>query len=248
MDTNTNNPINRPSTGTTSSGVRGTIIGNNINESDLSAQPLTGSVCGLTNEQTRAMLAALAKRESGFPKNSPGKGGTTVWQVSNGGTGQYAVNQLGYTGKYQFGSSALETYKFLKAGSSKGKTNKDAIGNDANWTGYMGCSSAVNFMNNSAAQEALIMIMMNANCKTLRGWGVLTANSSAEDIAGYLTCAHLLGAGGALTLFKANNPNGQLYGAPTKNYNTSDANGTSGNSYYAMGANAVRLANGVSNA
>ena len=245
---NMGTPIVRPQTGTTSSGVRGTMLGQSINEADIATQPLTGPLCGLTVTQTQAFLAAMGKSESGWPSNSPGKGGTSVWQINNGGSGYYAVNQLGFTGKYQFGAPALETFKFLKPGSSKNNTTANVINNPANWTGYMGCNNVVDFMNNGTAQEALIMAMMNANCKQLRTWGVLNANSTPEDIAGYLGICQLVGSGGALTYYRQQNPNGQLYGAPTTSYRTSDANGSGALKYYTIGSNAVQVASSVSNA
>jgi hypothetical protein len=223
------------------------MIGPSINEADLATQPVTGSVCGLTVDETRALFAAFGKSESAWPSNSPGKGGTTQWILSNGGSGYYAVNSLGFTGKYQFGGAALETYGFLKPGSSK-NTNANAIGNAANWTGYMGCNSAVDFMNNGAAQEALIMLMMKANCKLLTKWGILTANTSHEDIAGYLGVCQLVGAGGALTYYRQQNPNSPLYSAPTTSYATNDAYGSSAQKYFTMASNSVQVADSSSNA
>jgi len=240
--------IVRPQSGTTSSGIRGTKLGQSINESDIATQPLTGPLCGLTVIETQAFLAALGKSESGWPRNNPGNGGTTKWNISNGGSGYYAVNQLGFTGKYQFGNLALETFKFLKHGSSKNSTTANAINNPANWTGLMGCNSAVDFMNNGAAQEALIMAMMKANCKQLSSWGVITTNSSPEDIAGYLGVCQLVGSGGALTYYRQQNPNGSLYNAPTKVYSTNDANGSTASRYFALGSNAVQVAASSSNA
>jgi hypothetical protein len=240
--------IVRPQTQTTSSGVRGTKVGQNVNESDIATQPLTGPLCGLTTSQTQALLASMGKSESGWPRNSPGKGGTSTWQISNGGSGYYAVNQLGFTGKYQFGAPALETVGFLKKGSSKGSTTANAINNSANWNGFMGCNSAVDFMNNGAAQEAAMMALMTLNCKQLRSWGVLTANSSVEDVAGYLAVCQLVGAGGALTYYRQQNPNGSLYNAPSTTYKTSDANGSTAGRYFAQGSNAVQVGNSATQA
>ena len=177
-----------------------------------------------------------------------GLGGTTTWQISNGGKGYYAVNQLGFTGKYQFGGPALETFKFLKPGSSKNNTTANAINNPANWTGFMGCNNAVDFMNNGAAQEALIMAMMKANCKLLTKWGILTPNSSPEDIAGYLGVCQLVGAGGCLTYYQQQNPGSQLYGAPNGSFTTSDANGSTAGRYFTIASNAVILSNSASQA
>lgn len=241
-------PITRPQSGTTSSGVRGTMIGQSINEADIASQPVTGPLCGLTTTETQALLAGIGKSESNWPSNNPGTGGTTQWVVGNGGSGYYAVNTLGFTGKYQFGAPALETYGFLKSGSSKNTTTAKAIGNNANWTGFMGCNSAVDFMNNGSAQEALIMLMMKANCKLLTKWGVLTPNTDPEDVAGYLGVSQLVGAGGALTYYRQQNPSSQLYGAPSSSFATNDAYGSSAQKYFTMGSNAVQVASSSANA
>jgi hypothetical protein len=240
-------PVIRPQSAGTSSGVRGTVAGVTVTEADVASQPLTGPVCGLTTSETQALLAALGKRESGWPKNSPGRGGNTQWVLSNGGTGYFAVNQLGYTGKYQFGAPILDGV-FLRSHSSNGHTTANAINNPANWIGFMGCHSAVDFMNNGPAQEAMIMKELRNNCSQLTHWGVITKNSTPEQIAGYLAVAHLVGTGGALTLYRLQNPGASLYGAPQKNYTIADANGTGATQYYALGSNAVQLSSSKANA
>jgi hypothetical protein len=240
--------IVRPQSGTTMSGIGGTKVGQStINEAAIAVQPVTGQLCGLTVNQTRAFLAALAHMESSWPKNTPGKGGTTEWEISNHGHGYYAVNKLGYTGKYQFGAPALETYKFLRPGSSKNTSTELAINNPANWSGLMDCHNAVDFMNNTEAQEALIMLMMKANCAQLTKWGILTQHSTPEEIAGYLAVSHLLGTGGAKTYYQLTNPNSSLNNAPSKMYKTSDANGTNASQYYQLGSNAIALSDSIQN-
>ena len=246
--TSTGNPINRPQTGATMSGVAGTSIGNTINESAIAAQPPTGPLCGLTVDETRAFLAAIGHVESSWPLNSPGQGGTTSWVLGNRGKGYYAVNTIGYTGKYQFGAAALETYYFMKPGSSKQGTTAQSIPNDSNWTGYMGCHSVVDFMNNPTAQEALIMLMMKANCSLLSKWGIITTNSSPEEIAGYLGVCQLLGAGGCLSYYRTLHPNSTLYNAPTKTFATSDAYGSGAQNYFNICSNAIQISSSQSSA
>jgi hypothetical protein len=195
----------------------------------------------------KAFLASFGKSESGAQYgNKPGKGGTTTWQVSNGGTGYYSVNQIGATGKYQFLAPALETFGFLKTGSSANVSSITAINNPANWSPkYMGCDSAVAFMNNGAAQEACMLAMIQANCKQLTKWGILNSNSSAENVLGWLAVCQLVGSGGALTYYREQNPGAILYGTPTKNYNTSDINGATAASYFAQGSNAAQVGTSV---
>jgi hypothetical protein len=243
--------IVRPQSNTTSSGVRGTPRGPNVNEGDIANQPpcTAGKCCashGLTDKQVTAWCASFGKSESGWPSNHPGRGGTTEWQLSNGGTGYYAVNQDGYTGKYQFGAQTLETFGFLKTGSSKNVSVATAINNPANWSPkYMGCDSVVAFMNNGPAQEALILAMMQANCKQLTKYGILNANSTPEQVGGWLAACQLVGIGGTVTYYREQNPGAALYGAPTKNYTTSDDNGTTAAKYYAQGSTAIQAGTSV---
>ena len=239
--TSTGMPIIRAQSGTTMSGVAGTTQGSGINEAAVAVQPATGMLCNLTVDETRAFLATVAHVESGWPSNSPGNGGKTEWVLGNRGTGYYSVNTLGFTGKYNFGADALVDGHFLYHGSSKTVSNATAIGDDSNWTGWMDCYDSIDFMNNPAAQEALIMLLMNANCRLLTKWGILTANSSPNDIAGYLGVCHLLGAGGCLTYYRLTHPNSPLYNAPTKTYATTDAYGDGASKYFNICSNAMSL-------
>ena len=71
--------------------------------------------------------------------------------------------------------------------------------------------------------------------------GILTANSSIEDIAGYLGICQLLGVGGAITYYRQTNPNSQLNTAYKGSGTTADANGSTAGSYYSLGSNAVQI-------
>ena len=210
-------PISRSQTGTTSSGVRGTAIGPSINESQIAKQPLTGTVCGLTVTETQALLAQIGQRESGMNYS--------------------AVNQLGYAGKYQFGYTALQDTGYIRRGVSG--TNQTVLNNPANWTG--GPSGTVNslndWLNNASAQESAMMQYTQSHCKSLQQYGVLTVNSTPEEIGGYLMAAHLVGVGGAHLLFELQN---NLSSSGNQSL-TQDANGTTSQSYYLLGSNAVQL-------
>ncbi len=229
--------ISRPQSGSTSSGVRGTTIGTAVNEAEIAQQPLNGPVCGLTAKQTGALMAALGKHESGWPHTS----GVTSWSLSNGGRGYYAVNQLGYSGKYQFGAAALETFGFLKPGSSHTGTTAQVIGNSSNWAGFLNCHNANDWLSNADAQEKAMIALLKRNCQQLQKWGILTSKSSPEDIAGYLSICHLVGTGGALTYYRQTNPNSQLNTSYKGSRTTADANGSTAGSYYALGSNAVQI-------
>jgi hypothetical protein len=217
----TGNAINGGGSGT-SSGVRGSNRSQEINEGQLAKQPATGAVCGLTVNQTRALFCQIGQRESGLNYN--------------------VQNSLGYAGKYQLGADALIGEGFLKANAHpKGTTNLQAINNPANWTGLNGCNSIADFLANGSAQEQAMMGFTKKNCATLRKIGVITDQSEPEQIGGYLMTAHLLGPGGAQKLW-------QLQNNMTEGADGTDANGTSGSSYYALGSYAVGLGTSTQNA
>ena len=159
-----------------------------------------GTIGNLSEEETNALREAIGKRESG---------------------GSYSItNQLGYVGKYQFGASALQTVGMV----SGAKSNSALSGNV--WTGKYGCNSLEDWKaNKNGCQDQAMNDLLKSNYSTLNRIGVLNANSSKQDVAGYLTTSHLLGAGGARDL--KNGVSGK------------DANGTTGASYYALGSKAI---------
>ena len=156
---------------------------------------------GLSDGQVSSLAAAMLARES---------------------SGDYTViNQYGYAGGYQFGASALETIGYLKPGTSK-SGNRTAMRNPNNWTGKNGLRSLDDFLNNPSAQDLAFQENLAFNARALRRRGVLGPDSTPEEIAGYLSASHLLGASGAA---------GSL--------NATDANGTTGREYYALGSGAM---------
>lgn len=212
-------------TGTgTSSGVRGTTKTRQVNAAQVAQQPITGAVCGLTKTQTQALFAQIAQNESA-------------------GLGGYmAQNPLGYAGKYQMGADALIGQGYMSPGSHpSGTTNLQAIDNPANWTGLNGCNSVQDFLNNPSAQESCMLGFTMNNCSTLKRLGVITVNSTPDEIGGYLMCSHLIGPGGAEKLYQLQN--NQAGGADGH-----DANGTTGSSYYMAGSQAVALGTSIQNA
>lgn len=131
------------------------------------------------------------------------------------------VNQFGYTGKYQMGSLALQDLGYVKRGTAQ---TVDAMSNPNNWTGKDGISSQEAFLANPAAQEQAMYNYTAKNYKQLQNNGVITGDSTNQDIAGALMGSHLAGATGF-----------------TKWYNGSasatlqDANGTQVGTYYKLG-------------
>jgi len=131
-------------------------------------------------------------------------------------SGDYrAVNTLGYVGKYQFGSMALQDAGLVKSGT---KQSKASMENPDNWTIKGGLEA---FLNDPALQEKTMAEYTKRNYSTLKRIGVISKNSSPEEVAGYLATSHLLGPGGAKKFMKGED------GA--------DAYGTTGSTYFAVG-------------
>lgn len=171
---------------------------------------------GLTSAQTKALLLALAKRES---------------------NGNYQIeNKFGYLGAYQFGAAALvdvgliSQAKYAMAIKSKpgianganAANHKAFLADDKNWV-LKGGKTA--FLNSPSVQDEAIVKLMNRNAKTMTAKGVY--GGSAENKAGLLMAAHLKGAGNAIKFAKT--------GVATK-----DGFGTSIKDYYDLGAKSVR--------
>jgi len=118
------------------------------------------------------------------------------------GGGKYdADNKVGFLGKYQFGSQALETFGYLKPGTS---ADRNAVYSPSNWTGKNGIDSADAFKKASDIQENLMNAYTDMNLKGLQKRGVLTGEDSGSSIAAKLYAAHHGGVGGASKFFKEN--------------------------------------------
>ena len=118
------------------------------------------------------------------------------------GGGKYdADNKVGFVGKYQFGAQALETFGYLKAGTS---ADRNAVYNPSNWTGKNGISSADDFKKASDIQENLMGAYTDMNLKGLQKSGVITGEDAGSAIASKLYAAHHGGVGGASKFFKEN--------------------------------------------
>lgn len=172
----------------------------------ISAQPEPGGVIGtLTKEQTKALLAAIGLRESG---------------------GSYdKQNTLGYSGKYQFGVQALETLGYVKSGTWATYGKNKVLQNPAVWTGKDGINSQQDWFNSPAVQEKVMEKNTQNNYKQMKRSGLINDQTTTGEVAGLLTVAHLLGAGGAKDW-------AQGKGKP-------DAYGTSGDKYFAIGKTTV---------
>jgi hypothetical protein len=118
------------------------------------------------------------------------------------GGGKYdADNKVGFLGKYQFGAQALETFGYLKPGTS---ADRNAVYSPSNWTGKNGIDSSDAFKKASDIQENLMNAYTDMNLKGLQKRGVLTGEDSGSSIAAKLYAAHHGGVGGASKFFKEN--------------------------------------------
>lgn len=178
--------------------------------SDLRRQPPVNCKIGnLSADQATAFFAAIGKSESGGWVNKAG--------------GQYAaVNSIGFIGKYQFGSLALQDLKYVRFGIGGSNWKLD---NPSNWLGKDGIWSKEDFLANGPAQEKIMCEYVKLNYSRALQYKTITADTPPEDVAGILAISHLLGSGGAIDFRKGKN------GA--------DANGTTASTYFQKGKYAV---------
>jgi len=109
-------------------------------------------------------------------------------------------NGKGFLGKYQFGAQALETFGYLKKGTSKG--NDNAVYDPNNWTGKDGMKNKDDFLNNLQIQEDLMKKYTQMNMVGLNKAGVMKGvEGDGAAIASRLYAAHHGGVGGAKALF-----------------------------------------------
>lgn len=164
----------------------------------------------LSVTQIRKLMDAIGFKESS--------------SVAGGRQNYTAENRLGYIGKYQFGAPALATLGYVKIPVG-GKLTNDILNTDSSWTGKSGVSSKAQFLRATGVQETVMFENLKFNYNVLKRKGTLSSNDTAGKVAGLLSVSHLLGSGGAIAYASGNDGK--------------DANGTSGATYYALGARAV---------
>ncbi|WGE68210.1 peptidoglycan-binding protein LysM [Actinobacillus equuli subsp. haemolyticus] len=165
------------------------------------------TVKGLTLNQTKMLLQALAKRESG---------------------GDYtAENSYGYLGAYQFGAAALVDVGLIqkdkyaaaiktKPGIASGANavqHRAFLANAENWV-LVGGKSA--FLNSKMIQDDAVIKLMNRNARTMEAKGVY--QGSAAHKAGLLFAAHLKGVGNAIKFAQNGTTTKDGYGTSIKEY------------------------------
>lgn len=117
------------------------------------------------------------------------------------GNNYAADNHDGYVGKYQFGSSALETFGLLKAGSSKKYGDRGpnaAVYQPDAWAN----GSLTDFLNSPTQQDALFAKYTKKNLEGLKKAGIISDSSSNNQIGEALYTAHVGGLGGATALYQ----------------------------------------------
>ena len=188
------------------SGASGQGVKNPASAGDVVKQPLSNTAIGILSiKDMTALKAQLGHSESGMDYTKQ--------------------NSIGYIGKYQFGVQALETYGYIIRGTWATYGKNTAVNDPANWIGTDGITSKEAFFGAPDIQEQLMDRNLKSNYSTLISKGVITADSTAEDVAGKLAVAHLLGAGGC---------NKWCSGA-----GGADAYGTTGGMYYNAGRYAI---------
>lgn len=181
----------------------------------------SGSIAGLSTEQTQAYLSKVASKESGGRLD--------------------VVNKFGYMGLYQHGAAALVEAGLIDRGKyeaavkmnkgiangSDGKAHTAFLDDPRNWTIQGGKQT---FLSSKALQDKAMIDFTNKNASYLQKSGVF--KGSAEHKAGLLMAAHLKGVGGATKL--------------ANGIDSKDGNGTRASTYYNEGVNAIKNAKSVS--
>lgn len=144
---------------------------------------------------------------------------------SESGCKYEVTNQLNYCGKYQFGAAALTDLGYIKRDAYALYGGNKSINISTSWTGKDGITSKEQFLSNGAVQEKIMIALLSMNYKNLVNNSGVKTGDDLCTIAGMLTVAHLLGAGGAKTW--------RMTGGGA------DANGTTGAMYFNRGRYAI---------
>lgn len=179
-----------------------------------------GKIHNMSDIETRAFAANVAKTESGFKQD--------------------VINKWGYAGLYQFGASALadvgliDKKKYQQAVKIHGKglangsnaaVHKAFLNDANNWTIQGGLQS---FLANRAIQDKAFVDLANKNIGYASTAAKNAMSGNAEKTAAYLKMAHLKGAGNASK------------GLTVVGFDRKDGNGTSMKAYGQGAANDLR--------
>ena len=97
-------------------------------------------------------------------------------------SGRYDIhNPLGYQGKYQLGSAALQGLGYVKPGTPQ---TQEALSNPNNWIGGAGKPANLDeFLKNPGVQEQAMQEYTNKNYKALENLGLVNENTSPEVVS-----------------------------------------------------------------
>ncbi len=167
----------------------------------------------LSLAQTKALMGQIAYTESNWR-----------YQIRGGARNKFL-------GRYQFGGPALATVGFIKNDWAV-KYKNDSVDQPGAWTGKMGVKSAEDYLANPAAQEAAMLALLESNYSAMTRNGAIKNGDDICCVGGMLSVAHLIGPG--------DDPARKL-GAKfwRRTGEGSDANQTTGTTYYNRGRYAV---------
>jgi hypothetical protein len=107
---------------------------------------------------------------------------------TNSGGLYETVSVDGYAGRYGLSSQALQATGYLKPGTPQ---TLEAINNPNNWVGGPGQPSNLNeFLATPQFQDYAMNVYTTQNYSALQTAGVITANSTKEQVAGLLSVSH----------------------------------------------------------
>lgn len=136
---------------------------------------------------------------------------------SQGSGGYKAINSLGYVGKYQFGSPALQDLGYVVKGTSNASR---VLVNNSTWTGKDGIISRNRFLETPDIQEKCMDLYMASAYKRMLSRGFVTTDTPKEKVAGLLAVNHLKGMGkGGVASYLQGDDSPDAYGStPSKYY------------------------------
>lgn len=146
------------------------------------SQPDPGVGVGtLTTEQYQAYMAQTGYRQS-VGSYTPDYPDSTVPGVSANG----------FVGKYSLPAQSLVDLGYVKPDTPQ---TAEGLNNPSNWIGGAGNPSNLQeFLNTPSAQDKAMTQYTQNNYAELQKQGVIKATTSTQDIAGYLSVSHNLGA------------------------------------------------------
>lgn len=118
---------------------------------------------------------------------------------SNSGGVYETISSEGYAGRYGLSSQALQNAGYVKPGTPQ---TLEAINNPNNWVGGPNAPSSLNaFLTTPGYQDYAMNIYTAQNYSTLQTAGIITPNTTKEQVAGFLSVSHYTGADAAVAWY-----------------------------------------------